>query len=102
MKCAFEIILAILTVVSVACCSTDESCVWNYRCCAFKETNGEVSCVKMCEPEITCSTAKESEDNDIENDPDAPSALRAVACRAGFQFYNGRCRRVLGKSRDLK
>lgn len=101
MKCAIEIFLVILSVITFVHCSTDESCVWNYRCCAFKETNGEVICAKMCEPEIKCSIVNESEDIDIENDPDAPSALRgAVACRIGYQFHNGKCRRVFRKSRD--
>lgn len=73
--------------------------MWSYKCCDLKELNGEKSCARMCEPEIKCQG---QDDNDVEvfeenTEQNAQISLRG-ACRSGFKFYNGRCRRVLGQA----
>ena len=98
-------ILLFFVILAGVSCSNDENCVWSYKCCEFKEKNGKVSCVKMCEPEINCQGPEEdSNGNEVEvfeenTEQNSPYSIRG-ACTRGFNFYNGRCRRVLGKARS--
>lgn len=91
-------VLFVLSILSVSIGSSNENCVWNYKCCSFGEVNGQNSCVKMCEPEIKCeaSDVETFKETDAEHEHEA---LRTV-CRSGFQYYNGRCRRVFGRTRE--
>lgn len=83
----------------------DDNCVWNYKCCAFKEVNGKVSCTKMCEPEISCGEATAS-DVEIFNEREEPEIqlaafmTKATPCIRGFQYRNGKCRRVYGETKE--
>lgn len=90
------ILLSLLAVVSS---SDDENCVWKYKCCVFKETNGEVTCEEMCEAEIICKTPEatklEVSSEAEEFDPYAPIELKAKACREGYQYRIGRCRKIM-------
>jgi hypothetical protein len=87
------IVFLLLSLISTSLCSTDENCVWNYKCCIFKETNGQVVCDKMCEPEITCKEEPSSHEEEI--DPYAPLEIKSNVCREGYQHRFGRCRRVM-------
>ena len=89
-----KVLLLMLSMICVALC-TDDNCVWTYKCCSFTEVNGQVSCERMCEPEINCATMR-NEVTMIEDDDDGPLEMKATICRKGFQFYRGRCRRVFG------
>lgn len=91
-------VLFVLSILSVSIGSSNENCVWNYKCCSFGEVNGQNSCVKMCEPEIKCeaSDVETFKETDAEHEHEA---LRTV-CRSGFHYYNGRCRRVFGRTRE--
>lgn len=87
--------ILLLSLFSAVLCLNDENCVWNYKCCIFKETNGKVTCDKMCEPEIICKTS------DVEEiDPYAPIEIKANACREGYQHRFGRCRRVMKQKKQ--
>lgn len=81
-------------------CSEDD-CVWKYKCCAFKEIDGQVQCVKMCEPQVTCQTSDVVEifEEKIDDNRLADYSIRGV-CRTGYQFHNGRCRRIFGKIKE--
>lgn len=92
-------IIFLLSLFGVVLCTNDENCVWNYKCCVFKDFNGDVTCEKMCEPEIQCkpseTTTEEISSDAEEIDPYAPLEIKANACREGFQFRFGKCRKVL-------
>lgn len=102
-------ILMLLSALTFITCSNDEDCVWNYKCCSFKEVNGEVTCEKMCEPEINCDVKNQSDVDDLNNDvevfngdiPFMPASLKTMRCRQGFTFYNHKCRRVFGRPKDI-
>lgn len=86
----------------------EDGCVWNYKCCEFKEDkNGVVTCISLCEPVITCETIKEPEDTNQAEVFEEPSVqLQAIStfslnanhiCRKGFRLDSkGNCKRVLG------
>lgn len=96
MKLIYAIILLSFSAVLS---SDDENCVWNYKCCVFKDTNGQVTCEKMCEAQVICKTPESvnlEENSDAEEfDPYAPLEIKAKACREGFQYIIGRCRRIM-------
>lgn len=96
-----EILLMFIVLIAVktVSCSIDENCVWTYKCCEFKETDGEVKCEKMCEPEIQCKVLNNDEMEKLEVENNAPSSIR-VGCSRGFQYYDDKCRRVFGKTRE--
>lgn len=85
-------------------CSSDENCVWNYKCCLFKDTNGEVTCEKLCEAEIICKAVEENTLKTFseveETDPYAPLEIKSKACREGYQYRVGRCRRVMKQKKQ--
>lgn len=92
------VLLIFTTFVCVSGSTDDNNCVWSYKCCAFKEINGEVNCVQMCEPEINCQEVKDEvgEVEVFEENTEANSRFSIrTACKRGFLFNNGRCRRVL-------
>lgn len=91
--------IILLMTFGVSLCTEDESCVWNYKCCVFKEVNGQVSCEKMCEPVISCSKEKITKDAE-EIDPLAPIELKAHACREGYQYQYGKCRKRIKQRRQ--
>lgn len=106
MKYAVTKFVLLFLILAGVSCTSDENCVWKYKCCEFKETNGEVSCVKMCEPEINCQGSNNEEvemfdENAAEGEyPGAPLSIRSRGCKRGFQYYDGRCRRVFGRTRE--
>lgn len=98
------ILLCLMSILVLTLCSDDENCVWKYRCCSFGEIDGEVKCLKMCEPEITCEEINQSDVESFKpdngnDDQLAPLSLSGL-CRGGHQFINGRCRRIFGKTRQ--
>ena len=93
--------IILLSIFGVALCSKDENCVWNYKCCVFRQVNGQVSCEKMCEPVILCQPSKEKITMDAEEiDPLAPIEIKAHACREGHQFQFGKCRKKIKQRRQ--
>jgi hypothetical protein len=78
----------------------DSNCYWDYRCCSFREVEGELACVRMCAPRIKCDKptkpSVKSEEYDETYDDNAPSEIRLPSryCRKGFQFKYGKCRKV--------
>lgn len=102
-------ILMLLSAVNFIMCNNDENCVWNYKCCSFKEFNGEVTCEKMCEAEINCDVKNQNDADLLSDDvevfngvvPFAPSSLKTMPCRQGFKYYNHKCRRVFGRPKDI-
>lgn len=82
--------------------SNDEDCVWNYKCCTFKEDNGKITCDRMCEPEISCDGRNQTDVEVFKDEVEelAPYTLKAK-CRNGFYYFNGKCRRVFGRPRDI-
>lgn len=88
-------------------CFGDEDCTWLYKCCEFKTINGEVECETMCEPEIKCEPQKNNVDDQVEifagdnNDQGQAEAFSIMSgvCRRGFKTYNGRCRRIINKTK---
>lgn len=95
--CTMFIMLSIFNAVS--CTDDDDDCVWNYKCCVFKETKAGVTCEKMCEPEIVCEPLKTDNDEAEVFDPYAPLEIKSSVCREGFQFKFGKCRKVLKLTR---
>lgn len=98
--------LMIAIVVSVLCSQLEGDCYWDYKCCSFKEVDGETVCVRMCAPKWKCNGSPELADKNEEFgdhiDENAPSNLRlkAYPCRRGFQHLNGRCRKVYGRTQN--
>lgn len=85
-------------IIIVQCNRRNENCVWNYRCCEFKEINNVVKCEKMCEAIINCN---QTYSNEIENfnksspiDETSQYSFRRRMCRSGFKYVNGQCRKV--------
>jgi hypothetical protein len=94
---------------------TDENgCVWNYKCCVFTDVEGEVSCARMCEAEISCPTkSPEPEDQSREEVVGEAAVIQPAfatfsikpdhICLSGFRLdSNGVCRRLLGAPKDRK
>jgi hypothetical protein len=78
----------------------DYNCYWDYKCCSYREVDGEVVCVEMCAPRFKCDkpTQKDVQDEEFAEtfDENAPSDIRLPSryCRKGFQFKYGKCRKV--------
>lgn len=97
-------LLLMLSLLCVAV-SSSENCVWTYKCCLFKEINGETKCIQICEPEVNCTTPDPS-DSEVETFTDSDVGDASLSplisgCRRGYKYYSGRCRRVFGKANDL-
>lgn len=96
-----KLFLLLLSLTCAVLCSNDD-CVWNYKCCVFKEVQGQVTCEKMCEAEVLCNKANKVGDSldSEELDPNAPLEIKANVCRSGYQFTFGRCRKVFKQRKN--
>jgi hypothetical protein len=80
------LIFSALFFASTAAFNDDKNCKWKYECCMIE--NGR--CVKMCEPQIICSTATD------EDDEPAPFQVLNVKCKFGYRTNSkGGCRKVM-------
>lgn len=103
------IIFYFVMMITLSTCQ-DKNCKWTYRCCKFKEVNGETTCEEMCEALINCdiTTTQSYDSNEIETfnqistDEKSEKFFYAFrkrrpvpACENGFKYTNGQCRRIL-------
>lgn len=114
MKRAILSFFVILSLVIPALRTSDDDCVWTYRCCKHQEINGEVQCVTMCEPDIHCPKPSEFESTDDDeesaalkdSEPDLDQGslgsffISLPIRRKGYQMHNGRCRRMFDRPHE--
>lgn len=88
----------------------DKGCIWTYKCCEFKEVDGAVTCIRLCEPQINCETTETPEED--QNQQEVVEETFAIApaslsfsmnanhiCREGFRLNSkGKCRKVFGET----
>lgn len=103
----FCLFLVLVCVVSLETKIDENGCVWSYKCCEFKEINGNVTCFRLCEPEINCEPTETPDDQNQTEVVEEPIFQKPAAfafsmnanhiCRKGFRLDSkGICKRVFG------
>jgi len=88
--------LLLILLSALIAAANHQDCVWTYRCCEFKESDGQTACAKMCEAEINCDRSTIEAPEDLDNAESAPPlSIKFWTCKQGHRFFNGKCRKVL-------
>lgn len=93
-------LLLFITLCSKLIYSSNEHCTWTYRCCEFKDNNGKIECLKMCEAQINCNSSVEMTSSEVEKiEASHPKPLDLTIlrrnCKAGYKFIKGKCRTIM-------